>query len=89
MAWRRSNGWCGFGSESVMRYLFQTNNPVDISFATALLRGEDIEPFVFDVNSSIMEGSIGILPRRVMVADKDYENAREILVNNGLMNGND
>ena len=50
-----------------MEELLKTNDPTVISFATALLAAEDIEVFVFDVHMSILEGSIGILPRRLMV----------------------
>ena len=54
-----------------MKELLRTNDPTVIAFATALLRGEDIEFFEMDVHMSVMEGSIGILPRRLMVARRD------------------
>jgi hypothetical protein len=41
---------------------------------------------IFDVNSSILEGSIGILPRRITVNDDDYDLARETLIEAGLKN---
>ena len=65
-----------------MEELFRTNNPVDITFAEALLSAEDIDCFVFDVHMSILDGSIGILPRRVMVATRDAFMARAILRDN-------
>lgn len=68
-----------------MEEVFRTNNPVDLSFATALLSGEDIESVIFDVHTSVIEGSIGILPRRLMVASDDAAEAREILRANGLL----
>jgi hypothetical protein len=64
--------------------LFRTNDPTTIAFATALLRGEDIDCIVFDVHTSVLEGSIGVLPRRVMVAREDAFMARAILRDNGL-----
>lgn len=68
-----------------MEEVFRSNNPVDLSFATALLSGEDIESVLFDVHTSVMEGSIGILPRRLMVAADDAAAARDILRANGLI----
>ena len=59
-----------------MKELLRTNDPTVIAFATALLQGEDIECFTLDVHMSALEGSIGILPRRLMVADEDLFMAR-------------
>lgn len=67
-----------------MEELLKTNDPTVISFATALLRAEDIEVFVFDVHMSILDGSLGILPRRMMVAREDAFMARSILKDNGI-----
>lgn len=68
----------------VLVELFRTNDPALLSFVTALLSGEDIEAVVFDVHTSVLEGSIGILPRRVMVLAEDAAAAREVLELNGL-----
>jgi hypothetical protein len=65
-----------------MKELFKTNDPTLISFATALLKGEDIDCFTLDVHMSVLEGSIGIMPRRVMVANDDLFLARAILRDN-------
>ncbi len=62
-----------------MKELFQTNDPTKIAFASAILEGEGINSFVMDVHMSVLEGQIGILPRRIMVADQDFSCAREIL----------
>ncbi len=62
-----------------MKELLQTNDPKVIALATALLDAEDIACFQFDVNMSILDGSIGILPRRVMVADRDLFMARAVM----------
>lgn len=67
-----------------MKELLRTNDPTIIAFATALLDGEDIDCFVLDENISILEGSIGILPRRMMVADRDLDEARDVMRDNGI-----
>ena len=46
-----------------MKELLRTTDPTVIAFATALLDGEGIETFAMDVNMSVLEGSIGVLPR--------------------------
>jgi hypothetical protein len=68
-----------------MEELLKTNDPTVISFAEALLRAEDIDCFVFDVHTSILEGSLGVLPRRLMVARRDLFLARAILKDNGVI----
>ena len=67
-----------------MEELLRTNDPALVPYAQALLDAEDIDCFVFDVNMSILEGSIGVLPRRVMVLRKDLYRARAILRDNGI-----
>ncbi len=67
-----------------MKEIMRSNDPTEIAFATALLRGEEIESFVLDLHMSALEGSIGILPRRVMVHDDDLEAARHVLRDNKL-----
>jgi len=67
-----------------MQELLRTTDPTLPPFVQALLSAEDIDCFVFDVNMSILEGSIGILPRRVMVAEADLFRARAILRDNGV-----
>lgn len=62
-----------------MRLLLKTNNPVQLNFAQVLLKDAGIEAVVFDEQMSVMEGSIGILPRRLMVEDKDFDSARRLL----------
>jgi len=68
-----------------MEELLKTNDPTIISFTEALLRAEDIDCFVFDVHTSILEGSLGVLPRRVMVARRDLFLSRAILKDNGVI----
>ena len=63
-----------------MRELFRTNDAVYLSFAQAVLKGEGIETLLFDGHMSVMDGSIGALPRRLMVVDDgQFERARHIL----------
>ena len=64
--------------------LVRTNDPVVISFIEALLRDAGIAHFVADQNMSVMEGSIGVLQRRVMVSAEDLEQARRILSDAGI-----
>ncbi len=59
--------------------LIATTNPVTLNFAEVLLRSEDIESFIMDANMSLMEGSIGIIPRRLCVVKEDYQAAIELL----------
>jgi hypothetical protein len=67
-----------------MKELLRTNDPTAIAFAKALLQGEDIAVFELDVHMSVLDGSLGILPRRLMVADADHFMATAILRDNGL-----
>ena len=64
--------------------LVRTNDPVVSSFIEALLRDADIAHFVADQNMSILEGSIGVLPRRVMVIEDDIDRARRLLKDAGF-----
>ncbi len=54
-----------------MKELLRSTDPTVIAFATALLEGEGIEVFDLDVHMSVLDGSLGILPRRLMVRDAD------------------
>ncbi|MBK4214731.1 DUF2007 domain-containing protein [Paracoccus caeni] len=67
-----------------MKELFRSNDPVRISIAKDLLEQEEILVFEMDQHMSVLEGSIGILPRRIMVADRDEFMARAILRDAGL-----
>ena len=67
-----------------MDVIATTNDPVRLSFVTALLRDAGIEPLVFDQQMSVLEGSIGAIPRRVMVADEDASLARRVLRDAGI-----
>ena len=67
-----------------MEELLRTTDPTLIPFATALLKAEEIECFPLDVNMSVLEGSIGVLPRRLVVRREDLYRARIILRDNGI-----
>jgi hypothetical protein len=67
-----------------VRELVRTNNPVTVSAIEALLDGAEIEYLVLDQNMSVMEGSLGILPRRILVADDSLAQARRLLQDAGL-----
>ncbi|WP_223478547.1 DUF2007 domain-containing protein [Oricola indica] len=69
-----------------MEELLRTNNPVTLSFVESLMREAGIGVLVADENMSIMDGSLGILPRRVLVDADRIEQARRILRDAGLEN---
>jgi hypothetical protein len=67
-----------------MREIVRTNDAVLVSAIGALLDGAGIHHMVLDQNMSVLEGSLGILPRRVLVADEDVGSARRLLTDAGL-----
>lgn len=67
-----------------MKEILRSNDPTEIAFATALLKGEEIACFVLDAHMSALEGSIGILPRRLMVHEDHLATARQVLRDNDL-----
>ena len=67
-----------------MKELFSTNDITKFVYAETILNSNDIVSFTLDKNISVLEGSIGILPRRLMVLENDYEEALELLEDFGL-----
>jgi hypothetical protein len=67
-----------------VRELVRTNNLVLISAIEALLKGADIAHMIVDQNMSVMEGSIGIFPRRILVDEDELAAARRLLSEAGL-----
>lgn len=63
-----------------MREILRTNDPVLISFIEYLLKQADVYHMLLDTNMSIMEGSLGILPRRILVEDDRWALARRTLL---------
>jgi hypothetical protein len=66
--------------------LVRTNDPVVISFVEALMRDAGIGFLVADQNMSVMDGSLGILPRRILVEADRADEARRILTDAGIGN---
>ena len=62
-----------------MKELLRTNDITVITYARAVLDGAGIESFELDVNTSVLEGSLGILPRRLMVIDLDLQEAVDLM----------
>ena len=67
-----------------MKELIRTNDAVVLSFAESLMKDAGIASLIADQGRSILEGSLGLLPRRFLVADEDAEAARRILIDAGL-----
>lgn len=64
--------------------LLRTNDPVMLSWLIALLRDSGIEAVVLDTHMSAFEGSIGAIPRRLMVMSGDLIRARKLLDEAGI-----
>ena len=62
-----------------MKELLRTNDITVIAYVNALLASSGIDVFELDVNISVMEGSIGILPRRLMVRESDLALAKNLI----------
>ncbi len=67
-----------------MRELVRTNDAVLISAIEALLKGARIDYLVVDQNMSVLEGSIGIFPRRILVGEEQLDAARQLLAETGF-----
>lgn len=68
-----------------MRVIATSNDPVRLSFLIALLADAGIAATILDAHASVMDGSIGAVPRRLMVADADEAQARRVLRDAGEM----
>ena len=62
-----------------MKELFRSNDVVLLSFVQAILSDAGVVHQIADENMSIMEGSLGVLPKRVLVAEDELAQARRIL----------
>ena len=67
-----------------MREIVRTNDAVLISAIDALLKGANIPHMVLDQNMSVLDGSLNMLPRRIVVDDENVERARRLLTDAGL-----
>jgi hypothetical protein len=66
--------------------IMRTNDPVALSFAESLMKDAGIFAMIADQGMSILEGSLGIIPRRLMVDSDRADEARRILTDAGLGN---
>jgi hypothetical protein len=64
--------------------LVRTNDVVLISFIESLLDEAGLGYFVADRHMSAVEGSLGFLPRRILIIEEDREEARRLLSDAGL-----
>jgi hypothetical protein len=62
----------------------RTNDLATLAFAQALLKDADIPNEVFDQHTSMVEGSILAIQRRLLVLDEDAEEARSLLGDAGI-----
>ena len=67
-----------------MRELLATNDLVTISFVECLLKDANIDYLILDQNMSILEGSLGIIPRRIMVDESLLSAAQGLMADAGL-----
>lgn len=67
-----------------MQELIRTNDLVLISFVDSLLKAEGIGLLVLDSHASVIDGSVGMVPRRLVVGDDDLPQARRLLTEAGL-----
>ncbi|CAD7056500.1 MULTISPECIES: DUF2007 domain-containing protein [Pseudorhizobium] len=67
-----------------MQELIRTNDAVLLSYAESLIRDAGIHCMIADQTMSILEGSLGLLPRRFLVEDDRADEARQILNDAGL-----
>ena len=74
----------GTGTIWPMKELLRSNDQVLLSFISALLNEAGIHFIILDANMSVMEGSIGILPRRVLVEDEYIDEAQNLLTEAGV-----
>ncbi|HYL32641.1 MAG TPA: DUF2007 domain-containing protein [Stellaceae bacterium] len=62
-----------------MKELLRSNDPVRLSWAEALLASVGIKTVIADRHTSVVEGSIGAIQRRILVAEEDLARARKLL----------
>ena len=67
----------------LMKELLRTNDVVRLSWLQALLGDSGIESLILDHHTSLVEGSIGAIPRRLVVAERDYKRACALLAGAG------
>lgn len=75
---------CGRAGVQPMGELMRSNDAVLMSYAADLLAQNGIPHHVADAHMSVLEGSLGILARRLLVAEADRARARQVLIRAGL-----
>jgi hypothetical protein len=64
--------------------LLRTNNLIALSYAQSVLAEAGIPSFLLDAHMSTIEGSLGVLPRRLMVSKEHADKAKSLLRSAGL-----
>lgn len=64
--------------------LIRSNDPVLISFAQSLLQDAKVTHSVADSHMSVIDGSINAVVVRIMVAEDEYDTAKELLDDAGV-----
>lgn len=67
-----------------MKEVLRSVDAVLVSYALSLLTDAGIEYVVLDRNMSILEGSLGILPQRIMVAEDEFAEACQLMQDAGI-----
>jgi hypothetical protein len=67
-----------------MHELLRSNDAVLLSFAEVVLRQNDLFCLIADQHISVIEGSIGAFPRRLLVHGEDAAAGRRALEEAGL-----
>ena len=75
--------WYLYPAERRMKELVRTNDTVLLSWLQALLTDAGIGSNIFDMHTSILEGSAGAIPRRLVVAELDFRAAKNVLTEAG------
>ena len=70
-----------------MKEVARSNDPVRLSFLTALLADAGLTAIPLDTHASIVQGSLGMLPQRLMVVDEEYDAAVTVLREAGEWHG--
>jgi hypothetical protein len=63
----------------MMKELLRTNDVVRLSWIEALLADAGIACLVLDQHTSLVEGSIGAIQRRLMVDERDHRRAASLI----------
>ena len=71
-------------NDKILKTLIKSNDLVLIGFVRSLLDDAGIGHVLLDTNMSVLEGSIGILPQRIMVGEDDLADAYGLLRDAGL-----